>query len=229
MNKSKKKKKILLVTGFDSIGNTKIFLNIYINFKLFFKESDYNLDTFYYKNSEDIITVYKRLEKHIKKKNYNIILAHSMGGALVFNYCYHNDINNFHKIIFIAPYIFNIPFYKLLLNKPFISKLSLPRVLYPTRILFENNNLFDIGFNLIPLKQIYETNKYLFKDETKVIDILNKSKNIHLIYMDNDTITPINKDILNKIKNKNIIRGSHEVFHESSNLYNFFCLIKKLL
>jgi len=61
MKKSTQKNKILLVTGFDSIGNKKIFLNNYINFKLFFKESDYNLDIFYYKNSEDIITVNKIL------------------------------------------------------------------------------------------------------------------------------------------------------------------------
>lgn len=230
MNKSINNNKILLVAGFDSIGNKKIFLNSYINFKLFFKESDYNLDIFYYSNSEDIITVYKRLEKLIKKNNYNIILSHSMGSALVFNYCYYNDINNFHKIIFIAPLICKIQMIDKLLKIPFISNLSLPKaILLPNSIIFEYGNILNDSFNLVPLKQIYQTYTYLIKDEKKVINLFNKNENMYLIYMNDEHITIINDKMLEKIKNKKIIRGKHGVFLEYSNLYYFFCLIKKLL
>jgi hypothetical protein len=228
MNKSKKK--ILLVTGFDSFGDKNIFLNTYINFKLFFKQSNYNLDIFYYKNSEDIMTVYKRLEKHIKKNNYNIILAHSMGGALVLNFCYHNDINNFHKIIFIAPLICKIDMIDKLFKIPFISNLSLPKtIICSNSMLFEYGNILNDNFNFVPVKQIYQTYKYLIKNENEVINLFNKNDNMYLIYMNDERITIICDKILEGIKNKKVINGKHGIFLECSNLYKFFCLIKKLL
>ena len=230
MNKLIEKKKILLVTGFDSFGNKKIFLNSYVNFKLFFKQSDYNLDIFYYKNSEDIITIYKRLEKHIKKNNYNTILAHSMGGALVFNYCYHNDINNFHKIIFITPLIYKVEIIDKLFKIPFISNLSLPKtIILPNSRLFENGNILNDNFNFVPIKQIYQTYKYLIKNGNEVINLFNKNENMYLIYVNDERITIICDKILEGIKNKKVINGKHGIFIELSNLYNFFCLIKKLL
>jgi hypothetical protein len=230
MNKMINNNKILLVPGFDPQKTKKEFLNGYIIFKLFFKESNYNLDIFNYSNNEDIITVYTRLEKYIKKNNYNIILSHSMGGALVFNYCYYNDINNFHKIIFIAPLICKIQMIDKLFKIPFISNLSLPKaILLPNSILFEYGNILNDSFNLVPVKQIYQTYKCLIKDEKKVINLFNKNENMYLIYMNDEHITVINDEILEKIKNKKIIRGKHGVFFECSNLYYFFCLIKKLL
>ena len=230
MNKIINNNKILLVPGFDPQRTKKEFLDGYIIFKLFFKESNYNLDIFNYSNNEDIIIVYKRLEKLIKKNNYNIILSHSMGGALVFNYCYYNDINNFHKIIFIAPLICKIQMIDNLFKIPFISNLSLPKaILLPNSILFEYGNILNDSFNLVPVKQIYQTYTYLIKDEKKVINLFNKNENMYLIYMNDEYITIINDEILKKIKNKKIIRGKHRVFFECSNLYYFFCLIKKLL
>jgi len=224
-------KKILFIRGYNTdMNSTK--KDSYCNFSTFFELSkEYKLKYFNYSPEEELDEVYKRLCKTLSIQKYDILIGHSMGGGLLLKYLTENKkkIKKYDKLLFLMPLVSKVPSTNILTKIPFSEKLYLPKAL-----ILPNNNLFDLGnilndnYKLLCVKQVvtmYNDNKYISSTD---LTILNK-KNCHLVYAKNEKFTIIQDDVLDKIKNKTILEGKHEMFNEFDNSRKFFPTLKHLL
>lgn len=216
---------ILFVRGFNTAVS-----GTYNNFDNFFELSNnYKLSYFEYAPREDLGTVYSNLCKKINDGSYTVLMGHSMGGGLLLKFLteHRTSIPHFNKIIFLMPYISTSISHNLLFSIPFTHKLYLPfNLVAPNRSLTNEGNYLNDDYRLTPLLQP----STMHHDYIPHMDlsILNQD-NCVLIYAENESITPIPEKVLDKIHNKIILRGKHEMFRDKDDSKHFFSTIKNIL
>lgn len=223
--------KILLIAGFYTDPKV-IKQNEYTNIIMFLKLLNFKVDVFNYNQNENLLDVYNRLKKIIKLTKYNILIAHSMGGALLMKYCNSHVMSSYNKIIFLMPLIIPVPSIKMITQIPFIEKIYVPKlILVPNSKCYDTGNILnDTSFKFIPVKQIVQTyNNLLLKNEDDVIRIINKLPNCYLFYASEEKFNMINTNILKKIKKTIYVDGLHEAFNSIFNNTDFFNKFKKVL
>jgi hypothetical protein len=189
--------------------------------------SSYNLQYFNYSIDEDLHKVYNNLDKKIKNNNYDILIGHSLGGGLLLKYFTNNkeSINKYKKIIYLMPLIHQQLIRKFLFDTFSWVKYLPKYFICPNDSLFDNGNILNDTFVIIPIHQLATQ----YKDISSLdISLINNS-NSHMLYVKNELLTPIDSVTLNKITNKTIINGKHECFNETSNCTEFFSLLKNIL
>lgn len=234
-------KKILLVKGFNTSTNDNEGDNIYVNFDIFFKLSNFKLEYFQYDNEEKLECVYDRLTKvlemnkqQVKLRNqseyeYDIVIAHSMGGCLMTKYLTeHPEFER--RVIMIAPLICKMPNVKLLFRIPFLQYCYIIKAsILPNSKLFSTGNILNDSYKWIPIKQIVSAYTFMSDDNDKLVEILNTRKNCHVIYNMDEQFNVIPQKILDSLERCTIIDGKHTCFLEIKNSEKLFDVISTLL
>jgi pimeloyl-ACP methyl ester carboxylesterase len=234
-------KQILFVKGFNTSKKDYDGHNIYVYFDVFFKLSNYKLDYFEYDNDEDLNTVYERLRAELETKKtsvklrsqtkykYDVVMAHSMGGCLMTKYIHeHPDFDR--KLILLAPFLCKDPYIKFILRVPLIQYGYLPKaVMTPNSKLFKTGNLWNDSYKWIPLKQIKTAYQFMIHDQDELTNLLNNHNNCHIIYNEDEKVTVIPQETLNKFERRTIIGGKHTCFLEVEHSEKLFDVIMKLL
>lgn len=226
---------ILFIRGFATDINSNYACKFaYSSFDNFFMMSQYNLEYFNYSPEEDLPDVYTKLCDKIENNLFDVIIGHSLGGGLLLKFLtehknYMDCISNTNKkIIFIMPIIVkdNI-LVDILAKNPLVPQLYLPKFLScPNNNLYEHGNILNDDLYPIANKQIGTMyNDYINKMDLSIID----SDNCHMIYAKGELINVMSQQTLDKIKNKTILEGKHEMFSEASHSIKFFKTMKSLL
>ena len=224
---------ILFIRGFNTDMNssndqTKLCYSMFDNF---FEMSKYDFSYFNYSPEENLDDVYSKLETHIMNGSYTILIGHSMGGGLLLKFLteHPEKIETYTKIIFLMPMITKVFSTEIICKIPFIDKMYLPKCLIiPNNNLFNNGNILNDSFNLLNSKQVvtmYNNKNYISKMD---LSIINKP-NCVMIYAKDEMLSTITPDVLEKIENKHILEGKHEMFNESNHSNKFFKTLKSLL
>jgi len=218
------KRNILFVRGFnmkltETFDGYASIKNVYPHMKYF----DYSPD-------EDILTVYKRLEREIKKDKYTHLIGHSIGGGLLMRYMYDHKVCQDVKIILLMPLVYKTPINQIIASIPFASNIYLPKVLS-----IPNSNLYDQGsfvgdtFKLIPFSQVVTMYNNIMLEHEQFVNKLNTCPNCTLFYASNDVLCPIPDSILSQIKNIERIDGLHECFNSVGTSRPFFEKLAKYI
>ena len=224
---------ILFIRGFNtnmtsSFDETKF---TYSNFDNFFEMSKYDFNYFNYSPEENLDDVYSKLETQLMNGSYTILMGHSMGGGLLLKFLteHPEKIETYTKIIFLMPMITKVFSTELICKIPFIDKMYLPKCLIiPNNNLFNNGNILNDSFKLLCSKQVvtmYNDKNYISKMNLSIID----KPNCVMIYAKDEMLSTISSDVLEKIENKYILEGKHEMFNESNHSNKFFRTLKLLL
>ena len=222
--------KILFIGGFGSnVEENK--KNVYYNFNIYFKLSTHTVDYFTYKTNEDLNIVLEKISFILQNddNNYDTILTHSMGGCLITKYIsIHPEFNK--KVIMMMPFICK-PFYGVMTNIPFVKYLYLPKIFMVrnNKLATDGNIMNDDWLWFISFRQIYQSVKTFMLTTDDLIELLNKNKNIHMIYATGESVSIIPKYVLNKIENKSIINGKHGAFCDMYYSEQFFDTLTQLL
>ena len=92
-----------------------------------------------------------------------------------------------------------------------------------------SNNCIENNYLLVPLKQICQVYKHIFLNVEDIINIFNSCENMYFIYANDEKVSSIDKDILDKINNIIYVDGNHTCFCERNvNSINFFKLLDNL-
>ena len=214
--------KVLFIRGFNT--DLKLGNKTYITFDNYFILSEYELTYFNYSVDENIKDVYLNLIRVINNNNFDIIIGHSLGGALLMKFCHEfKNIKNYKKIIFLMPLVHKINLLNIISNIPLISYLYLPKVLFmPNIFLCEDENILDDTFSLTPLKQIIQSYQDILISDENIINTLKANENCILFYATDERFSVIDKATLKKIDNIIYVNGRHECFNESKNSNKFF-------
>jgi pimeloyl-ACP methyl ester carboxylesterase len=152
---------------------------------------------------------------------YDIICGHSMGGGLLMKYCSEHPKMEECKVqglIFMMPLIYKVDYINTIIQ--YIPDwIQLPKALIiPNNYLYEDGNILNDTYGLIPVKQIIQMYNYM--DDLN-LGLLNK-ENYSLIYTNDEKLTTIPKNILDLIKNIHFVNGNHMCFNEPKNSRQFF-------
>jgi hypothetical protein len=213
-------KKLLLVRGF-GLSNDSVY-NEYKQIYVFFRMSKYKLKYFKYRTEEPLDQVYCRLENTIKKGKYSLLMAHSVGGALLAKYCRENDVSEYDKIILLMPFIRASSCIENCLKFEFAKKLRIPTafLLLNLYVVSVDMSIFSFiisvlandSFGLIDLHQPFYAKENLFMTNSNIIDFFRFNQNIHLIHSPTDGVVSFDNDVLSKIKRKYMVEGGHLSF-----------------
>lgn len=195
--------------------------------------SEYNLEYFNYSPEEDLSVVYTRLCDKIENNLFDVIIGHSIGGGLILKFLtehkeYMDCISKTNKkIIFLIPLIEEYILYSTLSKIPLVEHLYVPKLLgFPNNSLYEEGNVFNDDFSPLLCKQwVTMISKYIDKLDLSIIN----NNNCHMIYAKGEMFNVMSQRTLDKIKNKTILEGKHEMFMEASHSTKFFQTLKSLL
>lgn len=151
------KQNILFIRGFNTYMQTEYSFDSYSNIL-----DKYDLEYFNYSPDEDIVEVYSKLSKRIRKGKYTHLIGHSMGGGLLMRYIHDKKIDNSVKIILLMPMIYKIPLNKIFANIPYSGNLKFPKALIiPNSKLYNHGNILNDSYNLLSVSQVVSMyNKY---------------------------------------------------------------------
>ncbi len=215
--------KILFVSGFNTHPDERQDgIDLYSSFDIYFRFSNNKLEYFRYKTTESLYNVYERLYDILKTKKHDLVICHSMGSCLAMKYIH--ETNDKREFIMCMPFIHTTLFTKLLTNIPLIQYLYIPKCcLIPNYLLIEGGNIFNDELTFIRCNQIHTAINDFFLPEEKLIQTIN-SNNIHIIYSENEFISPIEPYILSQIKRDQISysKGKHISFSNTYHMSNFF-------
>jgi hypothetical protein len=195
--------------------------------------SQYKLEYFNYSPEEDLSVVYARLCDKIENNLYDVIIGHSMGGGLLLKFLtehkeYMDCISKTNKkIIFLMPLIERSLANDIIAWIPFIENVYLPKLIaFPNNFLYDDGNILNDDIYPVLGKQfVTMETKYIDKMDLSIID----RNNCHMIYAKNELFNVISQPTLNKIKNKTILEGKHQMFMEANHSIQFFQTLKSLL
>ncbi len=225
---------VLFVRGYATDMNTNyITKDTYSTFDTFFMMSQYKLEYFNYSPEEDLSVVYARLCDKIENNLYDVIIGHSMGGGLLLKFLtehkeYMDCISKTNKkIIFLMPLIERSLANDIIAWIPFIENVYLPKLIaFPNNFLYDDGNILNDDIYPVLGKQfVTMETKYIDKMDLSIID----RNNCHMIYAKNELFNVISQPTLNKIKNKTILEGKHQMFMEANHSIQFFQTLKSLL
>lgn len=217
--------KILFIRGFNTnnIKSGDTYANILVVLN---QNANNDIEYFSYSSNEDIVNVYKRLQKIIKKNDFTHLVGHSMGGGLLMRYIYdHPDESSKYKqVILLMPLVYKTRFNKLFFNIPFIKNLYLPNaIILPSAKAYSRGNIVNDGLRFSKLKQPVEMYKEIMLESDEFIETLNENRsNTVLFYARKEGYTAIPKDVLKQIKNKEYVNGLHESFNSLETTKEFF-------
>jgi len=225
---------VLFVRGYATDMNSNYACKYtYSSFDKFFMMSSYKLEYFNYSPEDELSAVYARLCDKIENNLYDVIIGHSMGGGLLLKFL--NEHKNYvdcmsktnKKIIFIMPLIERYLPIDILAKIPFVPQFYFPKFLStPNNKLYDDGNILNDDFYPINNKQVGTMyNEYIDKMDLSIID----HECCHMIYAKGELFNVILPQTLNKIKNKTILEGKHEMFMEASHSTKFFQTLKSLL
>jgi len=178
---------------------------------------------FDYSPDDDLIDVYKRLQKQIKKGKYTHLIGHSMGGGLLMRYIYDHKVNKDVKIILLMPLIYKTLINQIIASIPFASNISCPKgLLIPNSNLYEQGSFVNDTFKLVSLSQVSQMYNNIMLEPEHFIAKLNSCPNCVLFYATKEAFNTIPDSVLSKIKNVERIDGLHEVFNSVGTSGDFF-------
>jgi hypothetical protein len=192
--------------------------------------SKYKLEYFKYTTEEPLDKVYDRLYQTINNGDFQILMGHSMGGALLSKFCRENDVDNFEKIILLMPFIYTNSILNNLLKLDFVKNYRFPKamILPQPHISGIDVNPFSFiisvlandSFSLISIHQLFYAKQNLLLTEKQIIKLF--KKNIHLIHSPTDPLVSFEPDVLSGIKNKYLVDGGHLSFSSKKYDDTFF-------
>jgi pimeloyl-ACP methyl ester carboxylesterase len=230
--------KILFVRGFFTyLAPPESPYDTYANFLNFFLLKNHCKVTYFnYSSNDSIYTVFERFCKLLQNHSFDIIIAHSYGCTLTFNYFLKRPsaLLNYQKIIFLMPLLYKRFDAVAVFSLPSIRNLSIPKFLVIPQYELNSNfqNCYSIEeFNTnIPLQQLAEGFTGFLPDSSVFIAFLNNHKDkITTIYALGDTLAYIPFWVRAQIDNIHYCKGKHEAFNESANSNSFFLLLKHVL
>jgi hypothetical protein len=205
-------------------------LDVYDAFNQYFQFSKYKITFFRYKMEERLDSVYKRMCDEISLPKYSILISHSLGGGLMTKYL--SEHNEDRKVILLMPFI-KVPKWKhttfVALNMMPLS-LRLPKwFVVPNNSLFKGGNFWNDDSTMLNLAQIIYAINYLFLDDATIVHTIEQTKDIILVYAEDETVSQIDMDLLNKINKKTFVQGKHVSFLDPYTTRAFFDLFLQLL
>ena len=224
-------KEILFISGFNTHPEEQQDnLDIYDSFSQYFKYSKYKIAFFRYKRDESLDIVYKNMCLELLRKEHKIIIAHSLGGGLLMKYLSEHEENR--KVILLMPFV-SVPKWKQIifsyLNLSPV-KLRLPKfVAIPNSSLFEGGNVINDNATILDLSQITHASNNMFLMDDTIVNIFEKTPDIIMVYADDETVTPIDPLLLDRIEKKVYIKGKHAAFADPYMTKQFFEEFTRLL
>jgi len=228
------KKNVLFVCGFNTHPEDHNDEDIYSIFSIYFMYSDYNISFFRYRTSEDITDVRAALQKKITEKSYHVVIAHSMGGALVMKTMSEcpNCLQDI-KIILLMPFLTSNTLLDFVCSIPFIQHFKIPKnILIPNHKLHSMGNVFNDNFNLVSTKQMYDVHKNILLPKDTLLELINNHKDLLIIYANDEQVCPFDKDMLNGCIASDKLKcfdGQHVIFVDLKHYSPFFEYIHTLL
>ena len=222
--------KLLLIRGY----NTDIAIgdDHYLYLKQHLSQK-YKVTYFNYAVTDDIQMVYKQLCVLIKKKKWDVLIGHSLGGALLTKYIRNNDVSAHKRVILLMPFIGTRTIHTLASLIPPLQSLRLPKaLLVPSVFLYEGACILTDSWDSIPISQVYD----MYADtqvSSNDFSFINDASNIFMFYASQELLNTIDEVYLAKISPKKLNRvdGLHEVFYtpDTKNAKSFFSKLDKLL
>lgn len=222
---------VLLIGGFNTHPEDQPDnLDIYDCFVHYFKFSKYNLTIFRYKRDEPLDIVYKNMRDLLCGNVHKLIIAHSLGGGLLMKYL--SEYKETRKVILLMPFI-SVPRWKQIafsyLNLTTLT-LRLPKCLIiPNSSLFEGGNIINDTATILELSQITYAVNNIFLIDDQIIDVIKQTPDIVMMYADDETVSPIDGVVLDKIEKKIYVKGKHAAFTDPFTTKQFFDEFAKLL
>jgi|DEB19_MinimDraft_3_1074340.scaffolds.fasta_scaffold31782_1 pimeloyl-ACP methyl ester carboxylesterase len=216
--------KILFIRGFrtNNIKSGDTYANILIVLN---QNENNDVEYFNYSMDENIVKVYKRLQRVIKNDNFTHLIGHSMGGGLLVRYMYDHpdDISRYKHVMLLMPLLYKTPFNKFFFNIPLVRRLSLPNafVLASSKA-YSTGNILNDGFKYSKLQQPADMYNKIMLEADEFVDVLNENRNTVIFYAREEGYTMIPKTVLKKIKNKVYVNGLHECFNSLETVKEFF-------
>jgi hypothetical protein len=224
--------KLLFICGFNTHPeeqNDGNITDIYCAFNIYFQFSNYEVDYFRYKTTEDLFDVYQRLNDILDTKKHDLVITHSMGSCLAMKYI-HETQDKRHYVM-CMPFVHTSTILKLLSNIPFIQYLYLPKCcVLPNNTLVDGGNILNDEMKPISCNQLQISIQHFFLPDEQLVETIN-SNNIHIIYAKNESVSQIDSKILDQIKTekKTFSNGKHVSFSNSYHMSNFFEILTNIL
>jgi pimeloyl-ACP methyl ester carboxylesterase len=213
--------KILFIRGFrtNNIKSGDTYANILIVLN---QNENNDVEYFNYSMDENIVKVYKRLQRVIKNDNFTHLIGHSMGGGLLLRYMYDHpdDISRYKHVMLLMPLLYKTPFNKFFFNIPLVRRLSLPNAFSSKT--YSTGNILNDGFKYSKLQQPADMYNKIMLEADEFVDVLNENRNTVIFYAREEGYTMIPKTVLKKIKNKVYVNGPHECFNSLETVKEFF-------
>jgi hypothetical protein len=224
-------KEVLFVCGFNTHPDEQEDnLDIYDGFLQHFKYSKYKLTFFRYKREEPLDIVYKHLCERMATNEHKLIIGHSLGGGLLVKYLSEHEEDR--KVILLMPFISVDKWKKIAFSYLNLSPfaLRLPKCLaIPNSGLFEGGNIINDNAKILDLSQITYAANHIFLKDDEIVTVFEKTRDIVMMYADDETISPIEGGLLDRIGKKIYVKGKHAAFTDPYSTKNFFDEFAKLL
>lgn len=213
------KQNALFVKGHNTFGRDN-----YKEIEEFMNERKIRVTYIDYSLEEDILQVYNRMCKKIKRKKFDYLIGHSMGGCLLYHYIskHPNTIHKFKQCILLMPLVSKDTIINIITKIPGIDKISLPKpLIYPKNNLYNGGNIWNETelTKLIPVKQICECYQLL---DDNFQNILNQHPNCVLFYASEEKFATISPNLLGQLDNWRIVDGKHECYKDPEKASSFF-------
>ncbi len=223
--------KILLVSGFNTHPEEQPDnLDIYDCFIQHFKYSKYKITIFRYKREDPLDMVYTHLYERLSTNEHKVIIGHSLGCGLLMKYL--SEHKEKRKVILLMPFI-SVPKLKQIVFS-YLSfspvALRLPKFLaIPNSSLFESGNIMNDTAIMLDLSQITYAANNLFLTHDEIVNIFEKTSDIIMMYANDETVSPIECSLLDRIEKKIYVKGKHASFIDPYTSNYFFEEFAKLL
>jgi hypothetical protein len=230
--------RILFITGFNTHPDERGGVNPYKVFELYYRNSPDKIEFFRYKTYEKGDEVLFRLKTQIHANNYDMIISHSMGGALIYRLL--NDdqttsiLRKMERVVLLMPMLYIDPCINLVVNFT-----TLPDIPVPFSLIVPNNKLVSnesVATNpqLVICRQIkYAYNNLLPTSPFDAVFTFNSYPNVRLMFATNDTVTvPLAKEYIRKINRDQVFLlhdGLHEGFRSPDTQEQFFELFEQMI
>jgi hypothetical protein len=224
-------KEILFVSGFNTHPDEQPDnLDIYESFVQHFKYSKYKITFFRYKREDPLDMVYTHLCERLATNEHKIIMGHSLGGGLLTKYLSEHEETR--KVILLMPFI-TVPKWKQIVVSYFNLTpfaLRLPKcIVVPNSSLFEGGNIINDHATMLDLSQVSYAINHLFLIDDDIVNVFQKTSDVIMIYADDETVSPIDSALLDRIEKKVYVKGKHVPFADPYTTKHFFDEFVKLL